>query len=30
MDFFKCLAESVLKFNDPAAITKQVAALIKL
>ena len=29
MDFFKCLGETVLKFNDAAAITKQIAALIK-
>ena len=29
MDFFKSLGQSFLKFNNPAAISKQLAALIK-
>ena len=29
MDFFKRLGQSFLKFNDPGAISKQLAALIK-
>ena len=29
MDFFKSLRQSLLKFNDPEAITKQLTALIK-
>ena len=29
MNFFKRLGQSFLKFNDPEAISKQLAALIK-
>ena len=29
MDFFKHLGQSFLKFNDPEAISKQLAPLIK-
>ena len=29
MEFFKSLGQPFLKFNDPEAISKQLAALIK-
>ena len=29
MDLFKILGQSFLKFNDPEAISKQLATLIK-
>ena len=29
MEVFRTLGQSFLKFNDPAAISKQAAALIK-